>query len=561
MVVVELLDGLDEAQLQAVTNPTDPVCVLAGAGSGKTRVLTRRIAWRAARGGLDSRRVLAITFTNHAADELDRRLRDLLGRDTGTTGTFHAIAWRMIREYHEDSHSSPPAVLERPSDLLAGLIPSEFKAMTRSVTTEIGWAAAQGVTPDTYPEAVQATGRSTPMDPAAIARIHARYVAEKRHRGVVDFDDLITRAVELMENDPAFARARRWRYRHLFVDEFQDVNPLQHRLLEAWLGESHDLFVVGDPNQAIYGFNGADARFLTGFTRRFPGATVVELTTNHRSRPQIVRVADAVLTPGSGHVSDPSGTPPTITACGDAHSEALAIARRVRSEHAPGHRWGSQAVLVRTHAQTAVIVDVLTSVQIPTTTKREPAGADAVQVLSFHAAKGLEWPVVHVAGLEEGLVPDVHARHVDAIAEERRLLYVATSRASRQLHLTWARTRELGGRTLQRNPSRWLGQLSDAISAAPDPRDRRRRTSDTDIPRTRAEPDSPRGRLLRWRAATARAASIPAAVVIEDAVVDELVRVLPGDLESLRSVRGLGELKASRYGTALLSALHDEETR
>lgn len=558
---VDLLGDLDPAQLAAVTHPDAPVCVLAPAGSGKTRVLTRRIAWRAQQGTLDVRRVLAITFTTRAAKELSGRLGALLGRDTGTTGTFHAVAWRMLRDHHRERGTSPPTILEGSADLLDELIPTRHRAAAAKIRAEVAWASARGVTPETYSNEVRAAERHVAVDPAVTAEVFAAYVVAKRRRGVVDFDDLIRSCAELAESDPTFSGVQRWRHRHFFVDEYQDVNPLQQRLLDAWLAGRDDLFVVGDPHQAIYGFNGADAGFLTGFTERYRHAGVVELSRNHRSTPELVRVAEAVL---GRRGADPTGTATTsctVTATADADAEALAIARRLRSEHAPGHRWSAQAVLVRTHAQTRPILDLLERSGIPVTTEDDPAGPDAVRVATYHSAKGLEWPVVHLAGVEEGYVPDHRARSDEAIGEERRVLYVATSRATRRLHLTWARRRVLGGRIVDRHPSRWLAPIERAIGSSSEPAPRRRPSPRLPPVRPDARPETARDRLIRWRTATARAASVPTAVVLPDQVLEDLVRLAPTDPDELGNVPGLGTIKADRYGAALLDALHPGRSR
>lgn len=557
---VDLLDGLDDAQRAAVTNPTDPVCVLAPAGSGKTRVITRRIAWRARQADLDVRRALAITFTTRAARELTDRLRALSGRDTATTGTFHAIALGLIRDHHRERRTAEPVVLDRPEALLTGLVPRRHRGSSAAIAAEITWATARGIGPEGYESAARSDGRRPPVDPSAVAEVFAHYVEAKRRRGVLDFDDLIGESVRLLGSDPVFARAQHWRYRHFFVDEYQDVNPMQQRLLGALLAGRDDLFVVGDPNQAIYGFNGADAGHLIGFADRHPQATVIELTENHRSTREIVRIGDAVLDrpgPGSRRFG---ATTCSVTATDDAENEALAIARRLRGEHTPGHPWRAQAVLVRTHAQMRPIVEVLERSGIPVAASDDPSPRDAVRVATFHSAKGLEWPVVHLAGLEEGYVPDFHARSHEAVAEEHRLLYVATSRATRRLHVTWARRRVFGARTVERTPSRWLGRIEQAIG--PDAGARRRRVGGAiQAPPAPTEPESARDRLLRWRAMTARAAAVPVAVVLADTVLDDLVRLAPADHDALGRVPGLGIIKANRYGSALLDALHPGRTR
>lgn len=554
-----MLDGLDEAQRAAVTAPVGPVRVRARAGTGKTRVVTRRIAWRASEGTLDIRRTLAITFTTRAARELRTRLGTLLGRDTGTAGTFHAIAYRMLRDHHAERGTTPPTIVEDQHALVADAVGDRQRSTITPIAREITWAAARGVTPAEYSDAARSAGRTPNVPVDRVAEVFDTYVHLKHRRGVVDFDDLITHCTELIETDPGFRSAHRWRHRHFFVDEYQDVNPMQQRLLDAWLGDRTDLFVVGDPNQAIYAFNGADATYLNDFCVRYPDAADHELTANHRSTSAIVRVADAVL--GRPTDAKSGGDEPgcTVTTCADEESEAITIARAIRSEHAPGRTWRAQAVLVRTNAQVAPIAGMLRRAGIPVADPQFPRD-DAVTIASFHSAKGLEWPVVHVAGLEEGFVPDVHARTREDLAEEQRLAYVAFTRATRRLHVTWAKQRRFGERKVDRSPSRWLDRVERTIATMAPPPPRR----PSPIPRPddggarRPAVDATRERILAWRAATARAAGVPVAVVLADAVVDELVRRTPDDEVALVETPGLGRVKAMRYAAELLDALHPE---
>src|SRR5438309_571407 len=293
----ELLHGLNEAQRRAVTTDAAPLCILAGAGSGKTRVLTRRIAWRVAQGRADPRHVLALTFTRKAAGELSSRLSALGVRDQVAAGTFHAIAYAQLRRRWADRGERPPALVDRKVRLLAPLLASHRGGGVQpaDVANEIEWAKARFVGPAHYEVEAAAAGRKPVLTLAVMASLYERYEEEKRRRALVDFDDLLLLCARALQTDDAFVTSQRWRFRHLFVDEFQDVNPVQFRLLEGWQGDRHDLCVVGDPNQAIFGWNGADARYLTDFGDRFTGAEVVRLDDNYRSSPQILAVADAVL--------------------------------------------------------------------------------------------------------------------------------------------------------------------------------------------------------------------------------------------------------------------------
>ena len=287
-----LLEGLDDAQRAAVTSTAQPLVVLAPAGSGKTRVLTRRIAHRVATGAADPRHVLALTFTRKAAGELDDRLRRLGLRGDVTTGTFHAVAWGTLRTRWADQGRAPLALLDRKGRLLTELAPStpgkDKRTVAADLATEIEWAKARMVTPDAYVEAVARARRKPSLKPEVVAEVYAAYETRKRRGGLVDFDDLLALVARALEEDESFASAQRWRFRHLFVDELQDVNPLQFRLLEAWRGDRYDVTAVGDPQQAIYGWNGADAGFLLDIHRWWPPAEVIELDRSYRSTPEIL---------------------------------------------------------------------------------------------------------------------------------------------------------------------------------------------------------------------------------------------------------------------------------
>lgn len=364
-----LLDGLDADQRAAVTERTHPLAILAGAGSGKTRVLTHRIAHRCFIGDADSRHVLAVTFTRKAAGELDRRLRRMGLRDLPTTGTFHALAYAQLRSDLAPG-AAAPVLLERKGRLLARILGATRRFTPADLANEIEWAKARLIAPDDY--AAAATRADRPLTVAAeqVSDWYRRYEADKRRRKVVDFDDLLIAAADAMAADPSFASAIRWRHRHLFVDEYQDINPLQERLLRAWLGDRRDLCVVGDPNQAIYGWNGADPDLLRSFADHHPGAAVIRLGDSYRSSPQILGVASAVLRLGRVKVEpprahQPDGSLPVIVGYQSDVDEANGIARALRDQHRPGGSWSAQAVLVRTNAQAAVIEIALRRAGIP----------------------------------------------------------------------------------------------------------------------------------------------------------------------------------------------------
>jgi DNA helicase-2/ATP-dependent DNA helicase PcrA len=674
-----LLAGLNEAQARAVRSTAAPLCIHAGAGSGKTRVLTRRIAHRVTTGQADGTHVLALTFTRKAAGELRRRLRRLELRDEVAAGTFHAIAYAQLRSRWADQGREPPALLERKARFLVPLLPRrDGRVSAAEVAGELEWASARMVTAETYPEAAEAAGRRPPLPPDHIARIIDAYRVRKRDQRVIDFDDLLRLCVRGLETDAEFSAGQRWRFRHFFVDEFQDVNPLQFRLLRGWLGDRRDLCVVGDPNQAIYGWNGADARYLDHFDREFPGGELVRLDDNYRSSPQILATANAVLAAGPGaprplrpHRAD--GPLPTLTTHATDRDEAAAVARTARDLHRPGAAWSDQAVLVRTNSQAALLSEAFRAARVPhrlrgasglldrtevqealrildrgplepaladlearaagrvdaeefdgappprpaetgrpagadldperradidavvrlareylaiepaptgtglvawiRSTLRSgdgPAGRDAVDLVTFHAAKGLEWPIVHLAGLEDGLCPIGHAKTPEAKAEERRLVYVAVTRAERELHCSWARERTFGSRTAERSPSPYLETIERAVAAlgrGEEPPDWRARL-DENRRRLRAGAG---GRLVRyrpdpvptqdqalvdalqsWRARAARAADVPASVVFDDDALEAVAAARPTSRGELLAISGIGRARAERFGDDVL---------
>ena len=479
-VIEGFLEGLNERQRAAVEAPETPLCIRAGAGTGKTRVLTRRIAHQAGIGAIDPKRTLAITFTRKAADELRERLAGLGLRGSVSAGTFHSTAYAQLRTRWSERGIRPPELAQDKRGLVARAARQAglrlAKAEVQDAMAEIEWAKAHRITPGDYCERAAGLRRWPALDHGVVADLYQRYENEKAKRRVVDFDDLLILALRDLTDDPDYAEARRWSYRHLFVDEFQDVNRLQFELLRAWLGDQGDLCAVGDPNQAIYGWNGANSDYIERFATWFPGAVVRDLVDNYRSTPQILAAGWALLPPGATKLASHSldGPRPTVSTHADDFDEAATIARALRDAKGPEMAWSSMAVLARTNSQTAKLAAALEKAQIPcrvrTDTHRTgddvgtaPAnGSDAVDVATFHAAKGLEWPIVHLAGLEQGLVPISRAQTSAEVAEERRLLYVAITRAERELHCHWAAERAFGDRTSDRSPSPYLNAILSA---------------------------------------------------------------------------------------------------
>ena len=548
-----LLAGLDPEQRQVALAARGPVCVLAGAGTGKTRAITYRIAYAALSGTVDPAHVLALTFTVRAAGELRGRLRQL-GVGQVRASTFHAAALRQLNYFW------PRVVGGRPPQLIdskAGLVREAAKRARVRVdgtpgaladtAAEIEWAKVIQVRPDGYPAAAAATGRSAVAGADNLAAVFAAYEELRRERHLIDFESVLELTAAILIDSRVAAGQVHDIFRHFVVDEYQDVNPLQKLLLEAWLGDRDDLCVVGDPNQVIYSFTGATSTYLTGFTAEFPAATMVRLVRDYRSTPQVVAVANQLVRSASPLAAQrPPGPRPVLIEYPDDATEAAGLAHRVRTLMTAGVPAREIAILVRVNADTerfelalaeaglpyvirgaerfydrpvvrqALVLlrgaargetvgdssdslpnsvrHVLTGIGLnprPPSALRGAASVrenweslaaiaqladdmhaagpeatladfsaeltmradlgqapavDGVTLASMHAAKGLEWDAVLLPGLVEGLMPIVHARTAEALEEERRLLYVAVTRAREHLCLSWSSARAPGGR-------------------------------------------------------------------------------------------------------------------
>ena len=364
-----LLADLDPDQHMAVAAAHGLVAVIAGAGSGKTRVLTRRIAYRIASGQADARHSVALTFTREAAGELRRRLRLLGVREHVEAGTFHSVMLAVQRQRWADLGAGPKTVLADRRRYIAELVGSGGRQAVESLVAEIEWAAARGVGPEHYAEAARRAGRRPAGGPVRVADRYAEFEQLKRRRGVIDFDDVLAHTVRDLERDPTFAASLRWRFRHLYVDEAQDLNPLQHRLVSLLHGERDDLFLVGDPAQAIYGFNGADPALLIEVEDRFPGIEVIRLPVNHRCTPQIVTVGTRVLA-AAGMRSDyrarrGDGAHVDVLAADDENDEARRVAQWLARVDPRLVRSGSVAVLARTNQLLQGVHDAIAAVGLP----------------------------------------------------------------------------------------------------------------------------------------------------------------------------------------------------
>jgi len=549
---VSALDGLDETQRAAASVLRGPVVVLAGAGTGKTRVITHRIAHGVDTGAYSPSRVMAVTFTAKAAGELRGRLR-ALGVEGVAARTFHATALAQLNFFWPTLAGSPaPSLIDNKVRMLGQaadairLRPST--ATLRDIASEIEWRKVSMLSIDQY----AALGRPVSgVDAGQLVELMRGYEALKDDRRQLDFEDVLLACAGMLEAEPRVAASVHEQYRHFTVDEFQDVSPLQNRLLELWLGDRHDICVVGDASQTIYSFAGAEQRYLLEFERRHPDATVVRLETNYRSQAPILTAANALMhgRPGALELVPAreqfTADPPTVTAYDTESEEAAGIAAAISAQIAAGAAPSEIAVLYRAHAQSAVLQQALAAEGIATSvlggtrffampevrqailalraaavaptehgflpgvqrvlrelgltdeppaaggaqrsgwearrailTLAEEAGPDAdlrtfsdalmarakdqheptmrtVTLSTLHAAKGLEWPHVHLAGWAEGSLPISYATTFEAIDEERRLAYVGVTRAARTLTLSWARSAGRG----ERAPSRFLAEI------------------------------------------------------------------------------------------------------
>ncbi len=640
MTTSRLLDGLDPAQRDAVTTADRPLRILAPAGSGKTRVLTRLIAYGVETETVDPDRVLAVTFTRKAAGELRQRLIALGLPGTIAAGTFHAAAWTQLRQWWTDQRVAAPSLLRSRGAMLRRLARSEGFRLG-DAGNEIDWAAARMIGPDRYGAEAARAGRRPASPPEQVTQLYRSYEVAKRQKRVVDFDDILRMVIHTLDTQPERARALRWRFRHFFVDEFQDVNPLQFRLLEAWIGGRSDLCVVGDPDQAIYGWNGADAGFLQDFEAIFPGAVTVSLDSNYRSTSEILAAATAVLPgPSVAPVTAEPGPLPEMREFESDVAEARWIAEAIRDGRVSGQSWSRHGVLVRTHSQATTVAEALSDAGIPVRIRgaagtatggelhetlgrlpahatlevalvdwatdeaegrggpatesllrlghefraiqpeagiddfaswiggmvadddRGTAASDRVDIATLHAAKGLEWDTVFLAGLEEGFVPISHAETGGELAEERRLLYVGITRARRRLVLSWATTRQFGSRVSRRKPSRWLAPIEATIAELgrrEQPKPRPDTIIDLRRPTVDRQREALRRRLDDWRTTVAqRSGAVPLAVLADD-TLERIVEAAPEDDDALAAL-GLGPSHRRRYSAAICTIVRETAT-
>lgn len=374
-----ILSGLDDEQRLVATTLNGPLCVLAGAGTGKTRAITHRIAYGVHTGVYNPNRLLAVTFTARAAAEMRTRLRDL-GVGTVQARTFHAAALRQLQYFWPHAVGGQlPGLLEHKAQVIGEAarrlrLPTD-RAAIRDLAAEIEWAKVSMLTPETY--VLKATDRGEPggLDKLAVGRLFQGYEDVKADRNLIDFEDVLLITVGILQEDPRVAATVREQYRHFVVDEYQDVSPLQQRMLDLWLGGRDELCVVGDASQTIYSFTGATPRHLLDFPKRYPEANVVKLVRDYRSTPQVVGLANSLLggrrsggmaadalwsTPLELVAQRPSGPAAEFLECSDDEAESAAVAARIKALIANGTKASEIAVLFRTNGQSEAYEQALT---------------------------------------------------------------------------------------------------------------------------------------------------------------------------------------------------------
>jgi DNA helicase-2/ATP-dependent DNA helicase PcrA len=456
-------------------------------------VLTLRIQRRVADQEIAADQVLAMTFTRKAGDELRKRLFRAGIRDV-RAGTFHRTALTLVTQFRDDHHLKPLTLEPSRRRLVVALavqlrssgdLKLEDWQLPR-VEQEIGWALSQGFNGALYAKSARKLRREAPLPPAQFAEVLDRYVGLCRSRGVLDFDLLLSEAIGLLRDEPNVLASFRHRNKSLYVDETQDMNPLQFMMLRQMAGDDPDLFCVGDPNQSIYGFNGASPQLLNEIIRTWPDTVVLDLTRNHRSTANIIEVANTLLEEGAQGIvpAKDEGDVPMVRSYNTDGEESQHVATWLSAKHQPGSQWRSMAVLARTNAQLELVASHLDAADIPyerrgpehspasdlfgtpdTSTRRfDDDQADAVALSTIHRAKGLEFQHVAAVGWAEGQLPNYNATTASEIEEEQRLAYVALSRAEDSLLITWSRGRN-DPRYPDREPSRFLAPIEKVIAA------------------------------------------------------------------------------------------------
>lgn len=548
-----ILAGLDEWQREAAMSLRGPVAILAGAGTGKTRTITHRIAYGVLTGTYAPERVMAVSFTKKAAGELQERLHQL-GVQGVQTRTFHSAALQQLSYFWPQTvgGEAPKIITSKIqilNQVLSQLAIELDKESTRDLASEIEWKKVSLLDLNEYESAIIERPTINGINHDQIFKAIDLYEETKRKRHSIDFEDVILLLTGMLQEEPRVAAMVRERYRFFNVDEYQDVSPLQHALLKSWLGERTDICVVGDVSQTIYSFAGASSRYLLGFTKEFERARELRLEANYRSTPEIINVANTLIKGKPGALQlhatrQETAHQPRLEWFRDEKEEAAALAEAISNKL--GNKLNNStsaasiAVLYRSNAHALAIEEALRAKKIPFrvqsgmryferadvkravmeiraqalaaddrpvfqvvsdvirgqgwSTKPPEGGSqererwevlsallglvdehskqtlqefsnelqrrsksdhepqlDAVTLATVHSAKGLEWPIVWLYGMSEGSFPISFAKTEAEVAEERRLFYVALTRARDELYLS-------GSGRGAKKPSRFLAE-------------------------------------------------------------------------------------------------------
>jgi DNA helicase-2/ATP-dependent DNA helicase PcrA len=615
---VDVLEGLNPEQRRAAEAVRGPVCILAGAGSGKTTTITRRIAQQVASGAFTVDQIMAVTFTEKAAGQLKSRLQ-ALGVQRVRASTFHSAALRQLRYFSpgEVGQVLPSKALALRQ--LANALPAPFKFRPAGdLATEIEWAKNRRIPPEDYRAA--ARDREPPIPDDLMFRIYRDYEARKAAEGMIDFEDLLALAVDLFERDAAARDAFRAQYRAFTVDEYQDVNLLQQSLLDLWLGDRDDLCVVGDDFQSIYGFTGASPSHLLGVPERFPNALVVRLEENYRSTPQVLALANR-LVPGLGgaeKVLRPTladGPEPCVAPFSTPEAEGAALVDQIRRLAAGGMALEEMAILCRTNARLTDFEELLHGAGLPfqgASLLVRDAARRLLRRIERNGA-GPAGETVRAAALEAGwlpVVPDkLGEREVVRQTDLARLVALAEAfdgdaagfsadlrqrfdpggdgaRGVHLLTLHRAKGLEFDAVFLPRLTEKELPskQARSSEELAEERRllyvglTRARRElwvtwsgkpsrflaelgtqaqAASPPKRSEAKADwTPVGEKLReWRLGRARADGVPPYVVFHDSVLHAIAEAQPQSLGELSQLQGVGPAKLDRYGADVLGVL------
>lgn len=392
----EILDALDEEQREVALASRGPVCVIAGAGTGKTRAITHRIAYACAIGVMNPSKVLALTFTARAAGEMRARLRSL-GVPSVAARTIHSAALKQLIYFWPGVFGGrAPDLLTTKSRFvkeaisragLEGKVSANSRELLRDISTEIEWAKVSQIAPEDYIEESKARADRNRINSGQIAQVYAAYESLKRQERTIDFEDVLLLTTAMLEEEREIRERVQDQYRYFTIDEYQDVSPLQQRLINAWLGNREEICVVGDPAQTIYSFAGATPVFLNNFTRRFPQAQVIRLTSGYRSTPEIIFMANSVLRSGlmgQELVSlNPHGAHPEVHQYKDESSEVAGIVAEIVKLTSEGIAAQDIAVLARTNSQLNALERVCLVARIPYQVRNNERFFDRADVKDF----------------------------------------------------------------------------------------------------------------------------------------------------------------------------------